>query len=66
MRSAALLAVSRGTTHDSIDISFTHDDQFVYFDHTAGIRRKHAEHEAVDKFAAIRTDRAIERSIYAC
>ena len=29
---------------------------------TAGIRRKHAEHEVVDKFAAIRTQRAIERA----
>jgi GTP-binding protein len=29
---------------------------------TAGIRRKQSEHEVVDKFAAIRTERAIERA----
>lgn len=51
-----------GTTRDSIDISFTQgDDKYTLID-TAGIRRKHAEHEVVDKFAAIRTQRAIERA----
>ena len=51
-----------GTTRDSVDISFTHDEQIYTLIDTAGIRRKGAEHEVVDKFAAIRTDRAIERS----
>jgi GTP-binding protein len=51
-----------GTTRDSIDISFTHEDQLYTLIDTAGIRRKRAEHEVVDKFAAIRTERAIERS----
>lgn len=51
-----------GTTRDSIDISFTHDDKRYTLIDTAGIRRKHAEHEVVDKFAAIRTERAIERA----
>jgi GTP-binding protein len=51
-----------GTTRDSIDISFTHDNQLYTFIDTAGIRRKGSEHEVVDKFAAIRTDRAIERA----
>jgi GTPase len=51
-----------GTTRDSIDISFTHDDQLYTFIDTAGIRRKGSEHEVVDKFAAIRTERAIERA----
>lgn len=51
-----------GTTRDSIDISFTHEDQLFTLIDTAGIRRKRAEHEAVDKFATIRTDRAIERA----
>lgn len=50
-----------GTTRDSVDISFTHDDQLYTLIDTAGIRRKGAEHEVVDKFAAIRTERAIER-----
>lgn len=51
-----------GTTRDSVDISFTLDDQLYTLIDTAGIRRKHAEHEVVDKFAAIRTERAIERA----
>jgi GTP-binding protein len=51
-----------GTTRDSIDISFTHQDQLYTLIDTAGIRRKRAEHEVVDKFAAIRTERAIERA----
>jgi GTP-binding protein len=51
-----------GTTRDSVDISFAFDDQLYTFIDTAGIRRKRAEHEVVDKFAAIRTERAIERA----
>jgi GTPase len=51
-----------GTTRDSIDIPFCHDDIRYTLIDTAGIRRKHAEHEVVDKFAAIRTQRAIERA----
>ncbi len=51
-----------GTTRDSIDVSFTLDGQQYTLIDTAGIRRKRAEHEVVDKFAAIRTQRAIERS----
>ncbi|MBA3721299.1 MAG: ribosome biogenesis GTPase Der [Parachlamydiaceae bacterium] len=51
-----------GTTRDSIDISFTHDEKLYTLIDTAGIRRKRAESEVVDKFAAIRTQRAIERS----
>ncbi|WP_042280940.1 ribosome biogenesis GTPase Der [Candidatus Protochlamydia sp. R18] len=51
-----------GTTRDSVDISFTHKDECYTLIDTAGIRRKRAEHEVVDKFAAIRTERAIERA----
>ncbi len=51
-----------GTTRDSIDVPFLYgEDRFNLID-TAGIRRKGSEHEVVDKFAAIRTQRAIERS----
>lgn len=51
-----------GTTRDSIDIAIRHgDDPYTFID-TAGIRRKGAEHEVVDKFAAIRTKRAIDRA----
>lgn len=51
-----------GTTRDSIDVVLKKDDQDYTFIDTAGIRRKKAEHEVVDKFAAIRTNRAVERS----
>ena len=51
-----------GTTRDSIDIPFEHQGTQYNLIDTAGIRRKHAEHEVVDKFAAIRTERAIERA----
>jgi len=51
-----------GTTRDSIDVEVTHEGGSYTFVDTAGIRRKHAEHEVVDKFSAIRTKRAIERT----
>jgi GTP-binding protein len=51
-----------GTTRDAIDILFEQDGQKYLLIDTAGIRRKKAEKEVVDKFAAIRTDEAIERA----
>lgn len=50
-----------GTTRDSVDVVVSHGEELYTFIDTAGIRRKGAEHEVVDKFAAIRTQRAIER-----
>lgn len=51
-----------GTTRDSIDAKLEIDGvKFTLID-TAGIRKKHAEHEVVDKFAAIRTEKAIDRA----
>ncbi|MDP1835204.1 MAG: ribosome biogenesis GTPase Der [Chlamydiales bacterium] len=51
-----------GTTRDSIDVFITYQEQQITLIDTAGVRRKQSEHEVVDKFAAIRTKRAIERS----
>ena len=51
-----------GTTRDSIDVDIEVEGRSFTLIDTAGIRRKHAEHEVVDKFAAIRTERAIERA----
>jgi GTP-binding protein len=51
-----------GTTRDSVDVSFVHEDQNYTLIDTAGIRRKKSEHEVVDKFAFIRTKRAVERA----
>jgi GTPase len=50
-----------GTTRDSIDVQFEAEGTVYTLIDTAGIRRKHSEHEVVDKFAAIRTERAIDR-----
>ncbi|MBS3903905.1 MAG: ribosome biogenesis GTPase Der [Simkania sp.] len=51
-----------GTTRDSIDVPISVDGQSYTLIDTAGIRRKKAEHEVVDKFAAVRTERAISRA----
>lgn len=47
-----------GTTRDSVEELLRGN---VFID-TAGIRRKKSEHDVIDKFAAIRTERAIEQS----
>ncbi|MBS0629857.1 MAG: ribosome biogenesis GTPase Der [Verrucomicrobia bacterium] len=51
-----------GTTRDSIDVDIEVEGKLYRLIDTAGIRRKRAEHDVVDKFAAIRTQRAIERA----
>jgi len=51
-----------GTTRDAIDAEITVDGVSFTFIDTAGIRRKGAEHEVVEKFAALRTEKAIERA----
>lgn len=51
-----------GTTRDSVDISFMHEGTEYTLIDTAGIRRKKSEDDVVDKFAAIRTERSIERA----
>jgi GTP-binding protein len=51
-----------GTTRDSVDTLIEIDgDAYTLID-TAGIRKKNKESDVVDKFAAIRTERAIERA----
>ncbi len=51
-----------GTTRDSVDVEITVEGQKYTLIDTAGIRRKKSEHEVVDKFAAIRTERALARA----
>lgn len=51
-----------GTTRDSIDVEFMLNGKNYTLIDTAGIRRKKSESEVVDKFAAMRTERAIERA----
>jgi GTP-binding protein len=51
-----------GTTRDSIDTELSRNGTSYTFVDTAGIRRKPKEHAVVEKFAAIRTESAIERA----
>lgn len=57
----AIVSPVAGTTRDSIDATLQIGDQEYILIDTAGIRRKKAEKEVVDKFAAIRTQEALER-----
>jgi GTP-binding protein len=58
----AIVSPVAGTTRDSIDVEAVVEGQSYTLIDTAGIRRKKGEKEVVDKFAAIRTEEAIERS----
>jgi GTP-binding protein len=51
-----------GTTRDSIDVEIQLEDQLFTLIDTAGIRKKKSEKEVVDKFAALRTERAMDRA----
>ena len=51
-----------GTTRDSIFIPFERDGKKYTFIDTAGIRRKRAVHEAIEKFSIIKSMQAIERA----
>ncbi|MBU6383572.1 MAG: ribosome biogenesis GTPase Der [Verrucomicrobia bacterium] len=58
----AIVSPIAGTTRDSVDVTLSRGGvEYVLID-TAGIRRKKAETEVVDKFARIRTDEAIARA----
>lgn len=57
-----LVSPIAGTTRDSVDIDIKVEKMSYRLIDTAGIRRKKSEKEALEKFAAIRTERAIERS----
>ncbi|MEZ5315308.1 MAG: ribosome biogenesis GTPase Der [Chlamydiales bacterium] len=57
----SLASSIRGTTRDSIDIPIQFDGKEYILIDTAGVRRKKSEHTAVEKFATIRTEGAIER-----
>ncbi|MGL4540076.1 MAG: ribosome biogenesis GTPase Der [Candidatus Rhabdochlamydia sp.] len=51
-----------GTTRDSIDVEIQLEGQLFTLIDTAGIRKKKSEREVVDKFAALRTERAMDRA----
>ncbi len=50
-----------GTTRDSVFIPFERDGKKYTFIDTAGIRRKRAVHEVIEKFSIIKSMQAIER-----
>lgn len=50
-----------GTTRDSVAIPFERDGKKYTFIDTAGIRRKRAVYEAIEKFSIIKSMQAIER-----
>ncbi len=51
-----------GTTRDSVFIPFERDGKKYTFIDTAGIRRKRAVHEVIEKFSIIKSMQAIERA----
>ncbi len=51
-----------GTTRDSVFIPFDRDGKKYTFIDTAGIRRKRAVHEVIEKFSVIKSMQAIERA----
>lgn len=57
-----LVSPIAGTTRDHVDIPFEVAGQPYLLIDTAGIRRKTKEKNVVEKFAAIRTERSIERA----
>lgn len=57
-----IVSPTAGTTRDSVDVEVVFGGEVFTFIDTAGIRRKKSESEVVDKFAAIRTQKAIQRA----
>ncbi|MCI5052828.1 MAG: ribosome biogenesis GTPase Der [Simkaniaceae bacterium] len=51
-----------GTTRDSVDVAINFNDKPYLLIDTAGIRKKKSEAEVVEKFASVRTERAIDRA----
>lgn len=58
----SLVSPIPGTTRDSIDSLFSSEDHRFLFIDTAGIKRRQKERDVIEKFAHIRTERAIERA----
>ncbi len=58
----SLVSDQAGTTRDAIDAQLKVGNRLFEWIDTAGIRRKKAEKEVVEKFAALRTERAIKRA----
>lgn len=61
-QSRAIVSPIAGTTRDSIDVTMQWKELFFTFIDTAGIRKKHKERNVIEKFASLRTWKAIDRS----
>lgn len=61
-QSRAIVSPIAGTTRDSIDVTMEWKNLFFTFIDTAGIRKKHKESNVIEKFASLRTWKAIDRS----
>jgi len=57
-----IVAAEPGTTRDAIDSSFAYKGRSLTFIDTAGLRRRGKINEAVEFYALLRTQRAIERA----
>lgn len=57
-----VVSATPGTTRDAIDTPFVFQDRTLVFVDTAGLRRRGKIDEAVEFYAALRTERAIERA----
>jgi len=51
-----------GTTRDSVDTPFRYHGRTLNFVDTAGLRRQSRIHESLEYYAALRTERAVERA----
>lgn len=51
-----------GTTRDAVDVSISVNNTSYLFIDTAGIKRKNKQEDVIEKFATLRTEKAIERS----
>ena len=58
----SVVSPEAGTTRDSVDIAFTFNDKKFLFIDTAGIRRRHKEKNAIEKYASLRTEDAMNRA----
>lgn len=58
----AIVSSIQGTTRDSIDTHFKKDDQSYCIIDTAGLKKRGKIYEAIDKYAALRSLRAIDNS----
>jgi GTP-binding protein len=57
----AIVSDVPGTTRDAIDTLFTWHDQKIRLIDTAGVHKKHAQHGAIEYYAALRSLNAIAR-----